>query len=180
MEDKLDRALRLHEESFALRDAGDLDGAAGHCREALALFEDIDGPEHPDVANLLQGLGSILEQQCRYEEAQECAARAVAIMDAVAHLVEGPEAGLILIQSLGLLGTALRQNGLYREAEPALKRAVELAENHPDPDALPGALNNLGVLYKYSGNFDEAERVYTRALQMVRERYGEQHPMTAT
>ena len=50
-----------------------------------------------------------------------------------------------------------------------MKRAIALAEGHPDRDALAGALNNLGVLYKYSGNFDEADRVYTRALGMTKQ-----------
>src|SRR5690349_14159175 len=100
MEEKLDRALRLHEEAFARRDAGNLTGAEALCRESLALFVEIDGPEHPDVANLLHGLVTILEQQCRFDEAQQCAERAVAVMDAVAHLVEGPESAMILIQSL--------------------------------------------------------------------------------
>src|SRR5437667_12033988 len=97
---------------------GDLGGTEASCREALALMEEIDGPSHPDVANLLHSLGGILERQDRHAEAEACAARAVRIMDEVAPLVEGPEAELIFIQSLGLLGTALRQQGRYQEVEP--------------------------------------------------------------
>jgi tetratricopeptide (TPR) repeat protein len=177
---KIELALRRHEESFELKAAGDLAGAEGACREALALFEEVDGKEHPDTANVLQCLGAILDRQCRYDEAEECGRRAVAIMDKVAGLVEGPEAGLILIQALGVLGTALRQKGLYADAETVLKRAIALAEEHPDGETLPIALNNLGIVYKYSGNFDEAVRLYTRALRLTQEAHGEQNAMAAT
>ena len=176
----IELALRRHEESFELKAAGDLSGAEAACREALALFEEVSGKEHPDSANVLQCLGAILEQQCRYDEAEECGRGAVEVMDRIAHLVEGPEAGLILIQALGVQGTALRQKGMYPAAEAVLKRAIALAEEHPDPEALPIALNNLGIVYKYSGNFDEAVRLYTRGLRLVQERQGEKNAMAAT
>jgi tetratricopeptide (TPR) repeat protein len=142
-------------------------------------MEEIDGPVHPDIANLSYSLGGILERRDRHAEAEACAARAVRIMDEVADLVEGPEAELILIQSLGLLGTTLRQQGRYREAEPALSRAVERAEAYPDRDALALALNDFGVLCKYSGRFDEGERAYRRALAISLESCGEIHPTVA-
>src|SRR5579872_338424 len=141
-EDKLARALELHELSRTLQYAGDFAGAESRCRQALAIFEEIDGPVHPDVANLLQSLGTILEQQGLYDDAGTCASRAIAIMDEVADLAEGPEAALILIQSLWLLGTARRQKGRYRDAEAPLRRAVELSEMHADGEVLAGALND--------------------------------------
>lgn len=185
---KPELALRRHEESYELRANGDLAGAEKACREALAMFEEIDGPEHPDTANLLQCLGSILDQQCRYDEAEACGRRAVAIMDKIAHLLEGPEAGLILIQSLGVLGTALRQKGQYAEAETVLKRAIELAEKQGDQDALAQELfgdrsamaatiyHNLGGLEHARGRCADGETAARKAWEIRRELLGEDHP----
>jgi hypothetical protein len=39
---------------FEREAAGDRAGAEASCREALALMEEIDGPSHPNVANLMQ------------------------------------------------------------------------------------------------------------------------------
>jgi tetratricopeptide (TPR) repeat protein len=179
-EERLERALRLDEESLEWFEAGFLAVAERCCREALALFEELDGPVHPDGANLLQRLSAILDAQCRYREAEECAARSVAIMDELAPMVEDPAAELIHIESLRLWGAALRQLGRYRDAKPVLRRAVELAANHADPALLVGVLNELGVLCKYSGQFPEGERVYRRALAMAVGLYGDKHPTVAT
>ena len=178
-EEKLERALLLDEQSLERLEGGLPAAAEPCCREALALFEELDGPVHPDCANMLQRLSAILEAQGRYGEAEACAARAVAIMDEVAALVEGPEVALIHIESLGRWGTALRQQGRYGEAEPALRRAVERAEKHGDAALLAGALNDLGVLCKYRGQFEEGERVYRRALALAMEAHGERHTAVA-
>ena len=79
--EKLRRALRRDEESLMWLDLGCLDAAEQCCREAAALFEELDGPEHPDGATALQRLAAILRGQSRYREAEACAARAANIMD---------------------------------------------------------------------------------------------------
>lgn len=85
-------------------------------------------------------------------------------------------------QSLVLLGRALRLAGEYRRAEPLLVQAVELAtstsagEIRLEPataEAVPqcepserglklAAMNELAVLYKSTGRFDEAAVLYER------------------
>jgi hypothetical protein len=82
--EKFRRALRRDEESLMWLDLGCLDAAEQCCREAVALFEEVDGPEHPDGAIALQRLSAILRGQFRYQEAEACAARAASIMDRLA------------------------------------------------------------------------------------------------
>jgi tetratricopeptide (TPR) repeat protein len=82
--EKLRRALRRDEESLLLLEMGCLDEAEHCCREAMALFEELDGPEHPDAVNALQRLSAILCGQSRYQEAEACAERAASIMDRLA------------------------------------------------------------------------------------------------
>jgi tetratricopeptide (TPR) repeat protein len=176
----LERAVLLDEESIEQFEAGSLTAAEESCRAALVLFEMIDGPVHPDCANLRQRLSSILDAQGRYGEAEECAARAVTIMDEVALLAAAPELDLIQVECLRRWGAALRQLGQYREAEPVLRQALKLAELSRDPELVVGALNDLGMWCKYSGNFAEGAIAYQRALAIALERFGEKHLTVAT
>jgi tetratricopeptide (TPR) repeat protein len=179
-DEKLKCALRLDEESLMLFDVGCLDDAERCCREALALFEDLDGPVHPDRANLLQRLSAILAAQSRFREAEACAARAVAIMDRLTSEWNGPETDLIRIEAVKQWGAALRQLGRYDRAEPLLLRAVMLGERYGDPAPLVSALNELGVLCKYTGQFAHSARAYRRALELAIGIYGMAHPTVAT
>src|SRR5262245_45850703 len=75
-----------------------------------------------------------------------------------------------------------REQGLYAQAEPIYRRALELAESafgaeHPEVAVV---LNNLAVLYKYTGNFDEAEALYRRALAITEQVMGTDHLSLAT
>lgn len=79
--EKLKRALRRDEESLMWLEVGCLDEAERCCREALALFEELDGPAHPDRVNALRRLSTILRGQSRHEEAEACTAQAADIID---------------------------------------------------------------------------------------------------
>jgi tetratricopeptide (TPR) repeat protein len=62
------------------------------------------------------------------------------------------------IRSLCSAADDHRAQGRYTNAEPLYLRAMALAEpvwgrDHPEVAAI---CNNLGVLYKYTGRFDEA------------------------
>ncbi|MBV6395288.1 MAG: hypothetical protein HFACDABA_00863 [Anaerolineales bacterium] len=72
----------------------------------------------------------------------------------------------IRLRAMGLKGNALRHLARYAEAEETLRSALDYAienfgETHEETSA---ARNHLGILYKYTGNFDEAERLYRAAL----------------
>jgi len=75
----------------------------------------------------------------------------------------------------------LRIQGCYREAEPLFRQAVALAEEAFGPNHLEVAaiLNNLAVLFKYTGRFEEAESLYGRALAIIQESLGANHPDVA-
>jgi hypothetical protein len=57
---------------------------------------------------------------------------------------------------------ALCMAGSYRSAATCLQRAIARYEARPevDPVGLGVALNEFGMIGKYSGDFDEAERAY--------------------
>lgn len=165
MSELIDRALSLHDASSRLEEAGDLAPAADLCRQALEIFEREDGPDSPDVANLLHSLGSILEKEGDSAGAESCARRAIAIIEPLLPAFDGDEGYLILLHALGLLGTALREQGLYAEAEAPFERAIEIARSLPEhPDEAAQAWNNLGILCKYAGWFDRGEQAYAQAM----------------
>src|SRR5581483_7170569 len=64
--DPVDRACRLHDRAVAVREAGQPDRAARPCRRALRLLVTAVGPEHPDVANVLNTLGGICQDRGDY------------------------------------------------------------------------------------------------------------------
>src|SRR5262245_44618169 len=67
-----DEACRLHDLGLEAYGCGRLEEAEGHFRYALALFEQAEGAEHPDVAAVHCNLGATLEDQCEFLAAEEC------------------------------------------------------------------------------------------------------------
>ncbi|MBS1872107.1 MAG: tetratricopeptide repeat protein [Acidobacteria bacterium] len=181
MTNSIDYAIELHDESTRLEAAGELTAAEARCRQALAIFEKEDGPESPDVANLLHSLGMILEKQGRYDETEVCARRALAIVEPLLPQFDGPDGVLIQLHALGLLGTALRQKGRYLEARPLLERALAIADGlGNEPEEVVTALNNFGMLCKFAGWFDEGAGSYARAMRIILPITGERHETVAT
>jgi len=165
MNSRIDEALELHQLSSDLEEDGDLAAAERHCRQALAIFEQEDGPDSADVANLACSLGSILEKRGDYAGAAEQARRSIAIIEPLLPAFDGPDGSLILLHALGLLGTALRQQGAYTEALIPLERAIFLAESLSElPDEVAIAWNNLGMDCKYAGWFDRGADAYEKAM----------------
>jgi hypothetical protein len=88
----VDDAIDLHDRAVALQERTQLAEAEDCCRRSLLLFEQIDGSEHPDVANVLNTLASICAQCGRHAEAEGHALRAERIMEKLGARVEGIEA----------------------------------------------------------------------------------------
>src|SRR5262245_3361634 len=78
-----DEACRLHDAAMAAYSGGRINKAEKLFRRSLALFEQAEGPDHPDVAAVLNNLGALLEDRCDYLAAEACYVRAAAITEAV-------------------------------------------------------------------------------------------------
>src|SRR5207249_6098911 len=74
------------------------------------------------------------------------------------------------IWSLARKGEICRERGEYREAEALYGQALALAEESFQNGDLELAelFNNAAVLYKYTGRFNDARRLYWRALRIVK------------
>ncbi len=161
-----DRAIALQEQAWAFQTEGKLDDALAACREALRLMEQSEGPESPDVANLLNDLAEIQCERQNFTAALELGARSRAIAGALGDRFTGEDAARIRIRTLGLLGTIHRTLGNYSRAEVDLQDAAALARaefGDGSPEAAD-TLNNLGVLFKQLGRYDEALSLYRQVL----------------
>lgn len=180
MSDPLARATALQEQGLKHLIDQQWSEAEAACREALQLAEPQLGAAHPDIALLLEQLGTALEGQERLDEAEACARRAVTILDSLASQVDGPEFDRLLIRSLHLLGNILVEQGQLEEAEAVLQRALKHSYAFPaEPGLIANACNSLGILYKRSGRFTEAADLYRRALQLCKSHAGNNHRVIA-
>jgi tetratricopeptide (TPR) repeat protein len=85
------------------------------------------------------------------------------------------------INRLRRLGALRRRAGDLRGAERAYRRALAIAEHHLTADGLAAARcrNDLGVVLKYTGGFDEAAFLYEWAHGVFVARLGAAHPDVA-
>ena len=82
------------------------------------------------------------------------------------------------LDALSQRACALRDRAQYREAERLLLQGVALAEQGCQccERRLCSFENELGILYKYAGRFDEAEHAYHRALAIASQANGSSDP----
>lgn len=163
----IDEAVDLLTQAWSLRDASQLQKARACCVRAAEIFELRDGPESPDLANTLNLLASIHVELGEYPDAVAAATHAASICAGWDCHFDGDDVARIAMQAWTALGTAYRFQARYALAEAELKRALETSirqfgGEHPESRM---ARNNLGVLYKYTGQFDRAETLYRAALQ---------------
>src|SRR5262245_33806306 len=75
----IEEACQSHDAAAEAFLAKRYDEAKRMFRRAIALFEQTEGADHPDVAAAIGNLGSVYEEECDYPEAEKCYERAVVI-----------------------------------------------------------------------------------------------------
>jgi tetratricopeptide (TPR) repeat protein len=169
-------AFLNNEIGFYLQHYGNLIAARPYYERALAIWEKVLGPEHPDKALSLNNLGYLLDSMGDSAGARPYYERALAIREKVL----GPEHPHTAT-SLNNLGMLLKAMGDYAGARPYYERALAIQEKvlgpeHPDT-AL--SLNNLGGLLQAMGEYAGARPYYERALAIREKVLGPEHPDTA-
>ncbi|OJY30833.1 MAG: hypothetical protein BGO98_29140 [Myxococcales bacterium 68-20] len=180
-ERQIAKANRLHAAADEASSAGDHRRAERSCRQALAIFERIDGQRSPDVANLSITLSRILGGGGGDRaEALKAARRAWEILEPLRGST--PELSLLRFLARQQLGVALREAGDFRGARPLLLRAARTAERRFGKDSieLALALNQVGILCKYTSRYEEGLTAYRRSLAILRRELGASHPELAS
>jgi tetratricopeptide (TPR) repeat protein len=144
---------------------------------ALAIRENVLGPEHPDTAMSLNNLALLLRDQGDLAGARPLFERALAILEKTL----GPE-HRDTATSLNNLALVLRTQGDLGRARPLYERALAIRENvlgpeHPDTAM---SLNNLALLLQAQGDLAGARPLHERDLAICERVLGPEHPDTAT
>ena len=66
--DPVDAASELYDQACAAQASRDYRRAAALCRRSVRMLEKALGPQHPDLANVLNTLGAIYEDRAEYKE----------------------------------------------------------------------------------------------------------------
>lgn len=124
MSDSTDHAVELFNQAMEFRAQGDLERAEELCAQAIGIFQNVEGENSPDGANLLNVLEAIRDERGNYDAALEAAQRAAAILDALGDDFSGEDATGVRLEAWSRLGNVYRHLAQYAKAEPLLKRAL--------------------------------------------------------
>ena len=145
-----------------LREIGDLEDAEKLFRRTVATAEQSLGPLHPTTVTCTHGLAMLLLDKGDVASAAEMFRRAIEAMDKT-----GQASEKVLLDCFGLVN-ALVQLGQLAEAEPLLRRAVDIhikarGAEHPETQvAMTMLAHLLGRLKRPA----EAETVWRRLLEI--------------
>jgi tetratricopeptide (TPR) repeat protein len=168
-------AVELQEQAWSLEAEGKLEEAAAAVGKALLLLEDAGEANSPDAANLLNDLAEIESERQNFQDALVQAERAHSIEDQLGESFAGQDAAQIRARTMGLIGEICRTLGDFVRAEVSLKEGLGIvaAEFGEASEQVADARNNLAVLYKACGRFDEGLSLYQQALDSVVKLNGE-------
>ena len=106
------------------------------CRQALRLLVAAEGPDHPDVAHVLNTFGQAVTEHGDFALAERPLRRSVRIT----RQTGGDETvAPIRVQGLSRLANLYRVQGEYRRAEPLYRRALAVAMKELGEDDLATA-----------------------------------------
>jgi tetratricopeptide (TPR) repeat protein len=170
-----ENAVELQEWAWGLQAEGKLEEAAIACREALRLLEESGERDSADAANLLNDLAEIENERQRFATALAQAERAHAIEEALGDQFAGESAAHVRARTLELIGEICCMSGDFVRAETSLLKALAIlsVEFGEASEEVAEARNNLAVLYKSLGRFDDGLRLYEQALRFVTMIHGE-------
>jgi tetratricopeptide (TPR) repeat protein len=141
---------------------------------ALRQGEQVLGPKHLLVAEVLHGLANLFGEQGKHGEAEPLFQRAIHIREQILG-VEHP----LVAKSLDRLGYFSWEQGKYEQGERVLLRSIHIFERVSDPRyslAAAYPLTSLGVLYKQQGKDEQAESLFQRAIYTWEQAPGSDHP----
>lgn len=130
---------------------------------ALTISEEIQGPEHPDVAIKVNNLALIYFDQGKYIKAEELYLQAIEITKKIFDSEHSSVA--VIYNNLAALYMRLNK---YPEAKILLKKALAINEAFlgPEHPNIATNLDNLALCHHIQQEYIEAEKLYKRALAM--------------
>lgn len=150
---------------------GDLEGAASWYGKALDLLP-ADGGDRRERARVSRDLARVCMKMKRYQDAVPLYAETVELQQGY---LDGDDPDLVtsgkeLATALSSLAGSYVESGRNEDAVPLLIRSLEVRERFGERDApsLAVRMNNLAGILTGMERFEEAERYYMRALEILR------------
>ncbi|HEY8378991.1 MAG TPA: tetratricopeptide repeat-containing protein, partial [Nannocystis sp.] len=173
----LREARRLHTLAILHMSTGAFADARALSERALAIYEKVLGPDHPDVAAALHLLATAHMNAGAFADAKALLDRALVIRE---HAL-GPEHPEVAA-CLETLAALQHHAGARAEAKALFERALAIREKvfGPDHPDVAASLNNLAVMQQKSGAYAEASALLERALAIREQALGPDHPEVAT
>jgi len=142
----------------------------------LALEEQFNDPDHPEVGVALTNVAMCLEGQGKLSEALSLYERHLAINERV----YGPNHTEVA-SSLSNIGGLYRKQGDHRRAKGVLERALAIYERALGPQHLDvgNTLQHLASCCHAAGELTQAKTLLERALAILDTQLGRTHPDTA-
>lgn len=162
----------LYGESLDLYNREHYERALELGNRALELAEKALGPDHPDVAMVINHLASLYDDQEEYARAEPLYKRMLTIKEKALG-PDHPEVAEVL-ESLALL---YENQEHYAQAEPVYKRLLTIKEKAfgPDHPDVAAALDDLASLYDGQKQYAKAEPLYRRSLAITEKAVGPDH-----
>jgi tetratricopeptide (TPR) repeat protein len=150
----------LYRLAILRRQQGEFAEAEQLYRRALEIRERVQGPNHPDVAMVLNNLAALEVAQGSYDVARPLLERALAIRQTALG-----DDNVLTAESLSNLALLQAAQGDAAAAEPLYRRALSILEktNTPCPDELTRVLDNYAALLHETGRDVDAEALEARA-----------------
>ncbi|WP_181233684.1 serine/threonine-protein kinase [Enhygromyxa salina] len=156
--------------------ANHFDAAREHIQTALELDAELDGPEHPSLANPINVLGGIQLRTGEYAKAGELFARALKITER-AYGPTHPQAAF----PLSNLALVYERSAQFDEAADMFRRVIAIlsaanGEGHPNVGL---SKMNLGGILLLANRPDEAGPELVRAVEILEQSVGPDHQLVA-
>ncbi len=167
----LELALARRELAYSVVLAGRGKQAGPIYKKAMVSLSKLVGGNDKEMGICWFQIGALQESMGEYEKAEAQYKKALAIMDKA-----GDEAILSeILQKLASLHMELEGD---REAIPLLLRLCAIREKpaHPDQAGLIITYNSLAEALRVSGQYEEAEESFKKALVITQELRGKDHP----
>ncbi len=151
---------------------GKFDQAQSLFQAAFDKSKAVFGAESPEVAESMLALGGLKSDQAEYEESEKSIREALAISKKTL-----PPNHPFFAKATAALGALLANRGEYDQAILVLNEAAQLQVATGASQADQGAnLTELANAHFYRGDYDIADSLNRRVLEMDRQIYGNRHP----
>lgn len=164
-----------------LEEEGETADSEAAYQRALELRTEELGPDHPEVARVLNGLGRVRRMEGEFEEALAFHERALAVFEARAVGAEAARYEPEVARTLQHMGGLLVEVRRYEEARARLEQALALFLEHYEPDHpyVADLRVDLAEALRFTGEPQRAREEYELALPLLEKVYGSSHPKVA-